>query len=82
MNITALERQALHGIYNSEFRDGNDPVGCAVWTWSANPFERAITFSGVVSSLKAKGLVTSTDEGKDSVIALTQAGWDAIKDDE
>lgn len=77
--LTDLERQALQGIFDSDFRDGDHPVDKAVWTWSANPFASKKTFSGVVSSLVKKGYVWSTDEGEDSVIAMTQAGYDAWK---
>jgi len=79
--ITEIERKALHGIYNSDFRDGNDPVGCPVWSWSANPFDNKRTFSGAISSLVKKGLVKADGEGDDACVTLTQAGWNLIKDD-
>ena len=80
MHLTTKEIDALIGIVDSEFHDGSHPVGNPVWTWSANPFSNARTFSGVVASLNKKGFTTSTDLGKDSTIVLTQAGFDALKE--
>ena len=81
IQITDNERKALKGIYDSDFRDADHPVGRAVWTWSANPFESKRTFSGVVASLVKKGLVTADGEGDDACLTMTQAGWDLIKGD-
>jgi hypothetical protein len=77
--LTTKEIEALKGIVDSDFRDGNHPVGRAVWTWSANPFPSKRTFSGVVASLNSKGFTSSTDEGEDSTIVMTAAGWEALK---
>lgn len=74
--ITTNEHRAIQGIIDSDFRDENHPVGCQVWTWSANPFNSKKIFSGVVASLVKKGYVKSTQEGEDSVIWLTQEGYD------
>jgi hypothetical protein len=80
MTLTALEVQALVGVINSEFRDGNHPVNHPVWNWSANPFESKRTFPAVVASLNKKGLLkTDGLGGKKGCIALTQAGFDALK---
>jgi hypothetical protein len=78
MTLTSIERQALQGILDSDFQDGETGPGKQVWTWSANPFNSKRTFSGAVSSLVKKGLAGSTDEGEDSVIWITQAGLDAL----
>jgi hypothetical protein len=77
MKITANERAGLLGIYNSEFQDGQKDTPChAVWTWSANPFKTKRQFSGVVTSLVAKGLCESQDidRASEAVIWLTPAG--------
>ena len=79
MALTDLETRALLGIIDSDYRDGDHPVDAQVWTWSANPFPSPRTFSGVVASLTKKGFVISTDEGNDSIIYLTQAGFDALR---
>jgi len=80
--LTKIEAQALQGILDSDYMDGMteaaDVVNHPVWTWSANPFDKQRTFSGAVSSLKRKGLVKSTEEGRDSIISMTQAGFDAL----
>jgi hypothetical protein len=50
-----------------------------VWTWSANPFPKKVTFSGAVSSLVQKGFVWVQDMGtRDAVIAITRAGMEAL----
>ena len=36
-NLTSGERATLQGIVDSEFHDGNDPVGNWVWSFSCNP---------------------------------------------
>lgn len=80
MNLTQNEIDALVGIVDSDFRDGNHPVGCPVWSWSANPFSSHRTFSGVVASLVKKGLAKSDGgTGDEACITMTQAGWDALK---
>jgi hypothetical protein len=79
--LTATERKALMGILASEFMDGAkgaDAVGVPVWTWSANPFDSKRTFSGAVASLVKKDFAGSTDEGRDSTIWITAAGYAAL----
>jgi hypothetical protein len=79
--ITNKELLALKGILASDFLDGDPPVGKWVWSWSANPFESAKSFGGVVASLTKKGLAQqSGDTGKDACVAITQAGVDAVND--
>lgn len=75
--ITANEARALQGIYDSDFRDGADPVGHWVWSWSANTFDNPRVFGGVVAALLKKGLVAQSGPkgGSDqSCLALTAAG--------
>jgi hypothetical protein len=79
--ITNNERKALHGIFNSDFRDGDHPVGKAVWSWSGNPFDNKRTFSGVVASLVKKGMVKSDGEGEDACLTMLEPGWNEIKND-
>ena len=86
MNVTQNERLVLETIRDSEYQDGSFPAGHHVWTDYINPFAKRSTFSGVVSSLSQKGLVSvyqgSTrvqnrdgSGGADpSTIALTTAG--------
>jgi hypothetical protein len=76
--LTPIEMQAIQGIIDSDFRDGDHPVGKAVWTWSANPFASKRTYSGAVSSLSKKGLITADGYGEDACVTLTQAGFDAF----
>lgn len=78
--LTQIELEALRGIVNSDFRDGNHPVGWPVWSWSANPFPSKRTFSGAMASLSKKGLATSDGgRGDEACVTLTQAGWDALR---
>lgn len=79
-NLTKLEGMGLHGIMNSEFHDGGDPVGNAVWTWSCHSMAPRV-WGGVVASLQRKGLITcgmNSKQSKDATVALTQAGLDAV----
>lgn len=81
--ITAIERRALQGIVDSDYRDGNDPVGCSVWAWSANPFEDARTFSGAMASLVKKGLARSCGgQGNQATVSITAAGLEALNNQE
>lgn len=77
-NLTELELKGLKGIAESDYHDGNHPMGNHVWTWSANPFDSLKTFSGVSSSLNKKGFAESFEDGKDSTIKITEAGWAAL----
>ena len=75
--LTPNEFKALQGIYDSDYRDGDNPVNHPVWSWSANPFKSKKTFGGVVASLSKKGFVDQSDSGKDAVVSMTQAGFEA-----
>jgi hypothetical protein len=80
--LTNIEAQALRGILDSDYMDGDtgeNAIDRPVWTWSANPFPKKVTFSGAVSSLVQKGFVWVQDMGtRDAVIAITQAGMEAL----
>tara|TARA_R110000822_G_scaffold281251_1_gene402942 strand:- start:1370 stop:1636 length:267 start_codon:yes stop_codon:yes gene_type:complete len=75
-----MEIEGLVGIIDSDYRDGNHPVGMDVWTWSANPFDRKNTFSGIISSLSKKGFVYSYEDGEESTLHITEAGWLALSE--
>jgi hypothetical protein len=77
--LTNIERQAIQGIIDSDFRDGNHPVDHLVWTWSANPFPNKRTFAGAIASLVTKGFIKTdaTFGAHDDCLTLTQAGYDA-----
>lgn len=78
-HLTEIERKALKGIVDSDFRDGNPPVGCWVWSWSANPFDSKHTFSGAVSSLVKKGWAdTDGGSGDEACVCITAAGLAAL----
>lgn len=78
--LTAKEIEGLKGIVDSDYRDGDHPVGKMVWDWSANPFKSKRTFSGVMSSLNAKGFAHSSEYDKnEGVIEMTAAGWEALR---
>jgi hypothetical protein len=75
--LTKLECKGIEGIVKSEYGEG--AVNKCVWTWSANKFGNKATFSGVISSLSKKGCVEVCEDGKDSTLTLTAAGWAAYK---
>lgn len=79
ITLTALEIQGIQGIIDSDYRDGEHPVGRAIWDWSGNNFDNARTYAGVISSLVKKGCVHSDGGGKDSCITLLQAGLEAYE---
>ena len=81
--ITKIEAQALQGILDSDFMDGETGQAAVmkpVWTWSANTFGNKRVYAGAVSSLVKKGLVVVSDMGtEDACIQMTQAGFDALQ---
>ncbi len=84
MKITPKGMRALKGIRDSEFHDGQNPVGNPVWSWSCNPFsgDEEKSFGGVVKTLIKHGLVKSDGGfGDEACLTLTQAGYDALIND-
>ena len=80
MTITKTEAECLLGVFNSDYRDGYNPVGHQIWSWSGNPFGNKRTYSGAISSLAKKGLVQCDGEkGDDACVAMTAEGWAALK---
>ena len=79
MNITALETEYLRGIANSDFSDN---LGDQVWTFSVLDACDVTKQQapGVASSLVQKGLIKTTDEGRDSCTSLTEAGIKVVQD--
>lgn len=79
-NLTKMERDVLNAVVGSEFHDGNDPVDNFVWfdCVSDDLSIKGKTLSGVVSSLVQKGFVRTQDEGREAVIAITRAGFEAL----
>ncbi|MGE0698015.1 MAG: hypothetical protein AB7O57_02870 [Hyphomicrobiaceae bacterium] len=76
--LTKKEVAGLNGIVKSQFQDGGDPIGTHVWSWSANPFSSARTFSGVVASLVKKGMAKTSGTGEDATVAITEQGFSAL----
>lgn len=93
MTLTNLERQAIQGILDSDYMDGETAwpgVGKDVWSWSANPFTtrkqngvmtaNSRTFSGVISSLVKKGYVKANNSGtEEASLRLTEEGFKAFQ---
>lgn len=83
--ITSKEREALRLIVNSEYQDGGDPVGNAVWLdYIFNSKSRG----GVLTSLKSKGLVgfnLSPDRPSgtitESTVWITEEGMEAYSNE-
>lgn len=74
--LTNNEFSVLHAIDTSEY---GEYLQDDVWTWSAADYAEPAgkAFSGTVSSLVKKGLVTSIEDGEDSSIGMTDSGVDA-----
>lgn len=88
MNLTALETKLLRNIALNEYAPGNgaEPAShadCgAVWSncLDCGPETIAPTsIPGVVASLVKKGLVWQEGSGREAVVALTSAGFDAYR---
>jgi len=84
VKVTAKELALLQGVVRSEFQDGRNPVGNAVWSWSATEnageaITSARSAGGVAASLAKKGLVTISDASDtEACIAITQRGYDVL----
>lgn len=80
--ITPKERQMLIAIIESEYQNGqNDPIGCAVWTWSTTGWAGK-SAGGIITSLVKKGLVgIDGAKGDEACIWITEAGYFAINGD-
>jgi hypothetical protein len=76
ITITKGERSLLAAIRDSEFHDGNDPVGNYVWVDYLDGWSDTRKFPGTMASLAKKGLVKTNGE----TCALTQAGFDIVSD--
>lgn len=79
ITVTPKEQQALKGIRDSQYHSRTDIVGEYVWSWSANTFATPAIFSGVVASLKRKGLVEVRHEDGENLVALTQVGFETLR---
>ena len=85
-NLTDNEVKVLRAIVKSHEHDGKSPIGHGVWTSSVNPFVNKHSLSGVNASLAKKGLIEVHRESlgwgsrfSESVVSITQAGFDALK---
>lgn len=81
MNITQLEKQMIRNIARSEYTpiNGDIPQNYhETETWT-NVVVVTNEDKGVLSSLIKKGLVAHQDEGRDSIIWLTQEGFEEYK---
>lgn len=85
--LTTAQITLLQAIVDSEFQDGNDPVGNEVWTFSAVDGFPEASRGGILSMAKQAGLIRlfpaeDIVNGKRvdaSTVTLTQAGWDALQ---
>jgi hypothetical protein len=76
--ISETERLCLKEIAESDYRDGNGLLA-PVWAFTCNRYLKSKQYSGAVSSLKAKGFVTCSGNGKDATVALTPDGVDCLQ---
>lgn len=65
--ITAKEAQALAKIYNSDYHDGEQPVGNPVWSEAGTKGEGAVH-----ASLIEKGLIGHQGKGSEAQVWLTE----------
>lgn len=92
MNVTKNEAKVLWAIATNCFNALNygtpvsyEEAGNPIWTHSINDAGKPSgvegkALSGVCGSLVKKGLMGSDEDGDDSTVYITEAGWDAIKD--
>jgi hypothetical protein len=76
MNVTDLEKKAMHAIATSEYHDGRPITENPVWVDCLNvPYEGKV-LRGVLSSLVKKGWanVQEYDKGQ-NVVSLTDEGY-------
>lgn len=74
VSITAKEREMLRAVVESDFQDGEAPVGNHVWAdclWTHLP---KASNGGVLASVIKKGLVSYDEQGRDSTVSLTALG--------
>jgi len=71
--VTSGELSLLRAIRDSEFHDGQHPVGNYVWVDCLDGWSDTRKFPGTMASLVKKGLAKTDGEA----CALTQAGFDA-----
>ena len=81
-NITANEKKVLLSIRNGHYSNG-DPLA-AIWSWSINDSSTPSglpkrSLSGVVSSLKKKGLVECSGYGEEACVGLTPEGLKVVE---
>lgn len=81
--ITDHQKALLEGILGSDYRDGASDAemraGHAVWTFSACEKIPEASRGGVIAKAVEAGLVGHQDDGDDSVIWLTEQGFDAVR---
>lgn len=75
-NVTAIEREVIKNILNSEYMDGQGEqvVDWPVWSFSATNSTKRL--AGALGSLAKKGLVVCED---DETCALTRSGYEWAK---
>ena len=89
-NLTTVkEREVLRSILESQYQscdsDNEGVIETAMYQWDVLDFAEGVgakSFSGVVSSLNKKGLVTSDSTGhkNDHTITVTKLGFDTYWD--
>lgn len=91
MRLTANEKSVLNHLARNSYTPVNygvpvtfEDTGVGVWTHSildssAPEVIKPRSLPGIVSSLVKKGLVSTVDDGKDSVTGMTEAGFNAWK---
>lgn len=75
INLTENETKVLISVYNCHYGDNGD----LIWAWAHNDSGKPhglpkATVSGVIGSLVKKGLMHSSEAGRDSTIGLTDEG--------
>lgn len=73
--MTENERSLLIAIINSDFHDGQEPVGDYVWVDCLDGWSDTKKFPGTMSSLVKKGFAKTDGEA----CCITQAGFDAVR---
>jgi predicted MarR family transcription regulator len=81
INLTELEKKVLRAINDSDYGEElGEPIWRGTERFVNTPSITGKALSGVYSSLNQKGLVVSTEDGKDSTVYITDLGIEVCKE--
>ncbi len=80
VSITDKEFAVLGAVINSQYHDGNHPVGNHVWTAELADEDEVAGMTrhqvaGTLATLQTKGLVYTQGSGRDGTTCVTEDGY-------